>query len=182
MPFSSPGDLPDLEIEPGSPALQEDSLPSEPAGKSTESDLPHCYHYQQQTCLLFFCRWNLLQQGCAFWGLSSKARATLLLQPTRHQEIQKRRHWPVRLCHGCLPTLKLKRSPGWHTHSLHGKNRGPDPQEAGLVSDTILPGVCSQIELQGYKMSPVAQPQVRHLWRHNKHGCNRQNAQFPEGV
>ena len=33
LPFPSPGDLPDLGIEPGSPALQEDSLPSEPSGK-----------------------------------------------------------------------------------------------------------------------------------------------------
>ena len=33
MPFPSPGDLPDLRIEPGSSALQADSLPSEPPGK-----------------------------------------------------------------------------------------------------------------------------------------------------
>jgi len=33
-PFPSPGDLPDPGIEPGSPALQEDSLPTEPPGKS----------------------------------------------------------------------------------------------------------------------------------------------------
>ena len=32
-PFPSPGNLPDPEIEPGSPALQTDSLPSEPPGK-----------------------------------------------------------------------------------------------------------------------------------------------------
>ena len=31
--FPSPGDLPDLGIEPGSPALQADSLLSEPPGK-----------------------------------------------------------------------------------------------------------------------------------------------------
>ena len=31
-PFLSPGDPPDPGIEPGSPALQEDSLPSEPLG------------------------------------------------------------------------------------------------------------------------------------------------------
>ena len=37
LPFPSPGDLPDLGIEPGSPALQADSLPSEPPGK------PICY-------------------------------------------------------------------------------------------------------------------------------------------
>ena len=30
----SPGDLPDPGIEPGSPALQTDALPSEPSGKS----------------------------------------------------------------------------------------------------------------------------------------------------
>ena len=33
LPFPSPGDLPDPGIEPGSPALQVDSLPSEPRGK-----------------------------------------------------------------------------------------------------------------------------------------------------
>ena len=34
LPFPSPGDLPDPGIKPGSPALQADSLPSEPPGKS----------------------------------------------------------------------------------------------------------------------------------------------------
>ena len=33
LPFPSPGGLPDGGIEPGSPALQADSLPSEPLGK-----------------------------------------------------------------------------------------------------------------------------------------------------
>ena len=33
LPFPSSGDLPDPGIEPGSPALQADSLPSEPLGK-----------------------------------------------------------------------------------------------------------------------------------------------------
>ena len=32
LPFPSPGDLPDSGIEPGSPVLQADSLPSEPPG------------------------------------------------------------------------------------------------------------------------------------------------------
>ena len=32
LPFSPPGDLPDPEIEPRSPALQADALPSEPPG------------------------------------------------------------------------------------------------------------------------------------------------------
>ena len=34
-PFPSPGDLPDSGVEPESPALQVDALPSEPPGKST---------------------------------------------------------------------------------------------------------------------------------------------------
>ena len=34
MPFPSPGDLPHPGIEPGSPALQTDSLPSEPPGRA----------------------------------------------------------------------------------------------------------------------------------------------------
>ena len=33
LPFPSPGDLPDPGIEPASPELQADSLPSEPPGK-----------------------------------------------------------------------------------------------------------------------------------------------------
>ena len=33
VPFPSPGHLPDPGIEPGSPALQADALPSEPPGK-----------------------------------------------------------------------------------------------------------------------------------------------------
>ena len=37
-PFPSPGDLPNPGIEPQSPALQADSLPSEPPGKPTIFD------------------------------------------------------------------------------------------------------------------------------------------------
>ena len=33
LPFPSPGDLPDSGVEPGSPTLQADTLPSEPPGK-----------------------------------------------------------------------------------------------------------------------------------------------------
>ena len=36
LPFPSPGDLPDPEIEPGSSALQADTLPSETPGKPQE--------------------------------------------------------------------------------------------------------------------------------------------------
>jgi len=36
LPFPSPGDLPHPQIEPRSPALQADSLPSETPGKPTK--------------------------------------------------------------------------------------------------------------------------------------------------
>ena len=46
LPFPSPGDLPDLGIEPGSPTLQADSLPSEPPGKPVGALLiAHNSHY-----------------------------------------------------------------------------------------------------------------------------------------
>ena len=39
LPFLSSGDLPDPEIEPGSPALQVNSLPPEPPGKQIAIDM-----------------------------------------------------------------------------------------------------------------------------------------------
>ena len=38
LPFPSPGDLPDPGIKPRSPALQADTLTSEPPGKSSKVD------------------------------------------------------------------------------------------------------------------------------------------------
>ena len=40
LPFPSPGDLPDPGIEPRSPVLQADSLPSEPPGKPLHIIVP----------------------------------------------------------------------------------------------------------------------------------------------
>ena len=39
LPFPSPVNLPDPRIEPGSPALQADFLPTEPPGKSKNTEL-----------------------------------------------------------------------------------------------------------------------------------------------
>ena len=39
LPFPSPGDLPNPGMEPGSPALQADALPSEPPGKLNKKAL-----------------------------------------------------------------------------------------------------------------------------------------------
>ena len=40
LPLPPPGDLPDPGIEPASPALQEDSLPSELPGKAPQQPIP----------------------------------------------------------------------------------------------------------------------------------------------
>ena len=39
LPFPSPGDLPDAGTEPGSPALQADSLLTEPQGRAITAQL-----------------------------------------------------------------------------------------------------------------------------------------------
>ena len=39
QPFPSPGDLPNLGIEPGSPTFQAYSLPSEPPGKPSQGSI-----------------------------------------------------------------------------------------------------------------------------------------------
>ena len=45
LPFPSPGDLPHPGIEPGSPALRVDYLPSEPPGKSVSILEPFVKYY-----------------------------------------------------------------------------------------------------------------------------------------
>ena len=49
LPLPSPGDLPDPGIEPRSPALQADSLPSEPPGKPKGTTLTPCPHGHQMS-------------------------------------------------------------------------------------------------------------------------------------
>ena len=68
MPFPSPEDLPDLEIEPGSPALQADSLPSEPSGKPL-SDIIYYgiivrFHKERET----LCWWELTFRAILIGG------------------------------------------------------------------------------------------------------------------
>ena len=52
LPFPSPGDLPDPGIEPGSPALQADSLPAELAGKPRMlfGSTFYSYHSESHDC------------------------------------------------------------------------------------------------------------------------------------
>ena len=57
LPIPSLGDLPDPGIEPGSPALQEDSLPAELPGKSVDLNwLNHLYSIRKCCLLLVFIR------------------------------------------------------------------------------------------------------------------------------
>ena len=58
LPFPSPGDLPDPGIEPGSPGLQADALPSEPPGK------PYLLvsHKKERNCAI--CRDMDESRGC----------------------------------------------------------------------------------------------------------------------
>ena len=49
LPFSSPEDVPEPQIEPGSPALQADSLPSEPPEKAYK----FCF-INEFICIIYF--------------------------------------------------------------------------------------------------------------------------------
>ena len=64
FPFPSPGDLPDPGIEPGSPALQADALPSEPPGEPTAGMGGHIWGW------IFRVLGGVGSQG---WGTASKA-------------------------------------------------------------------------------------------------------------
>ena len=59
LPFLSPGDLPDPGIEPGSPALQADSLPFEPPGKPENTGVGSLF-LLQGIFLTQELNWNLL--------------------------------------------------------------------------------------------------------------------------
>ena len=51
LPFPSPGDLPIPGTEPGSPALQADSLPSEPLGNPKKTILKEMRHQSSKAKL-----------------------------------------------------------------------------------------------------------------------------------
>ena len=67
LPFPSPGNLPNSGIKPRSPALQADSLPSEPQGKSKNTGvgslslLQQIFPTQELNWGLLHCRWSLYQ-------------------------------------------------------------------------------------------------------------------------
>ena len=55
LPFPSPGDLPDPGIEPGSPTLQAEALPSEPPGKEAVLEvLSYPHRHCLKGCFVIF--------------------------------------------------------------------------------------------------------------------------------
>ena len=100
LPFPSPADLPNPGIEPGSPALQTDTLPSEPQGKppfssqhrttmvemldlefrNQGSNLPcvtlHYWYYCRWTnfsgelCKIYVIQWSIYFIHCILWKMN----------------------------------------------------------------------------------------------------------------
>ena len=69
LPFPSPGDLPNPQIQPGSLVLRADSLLSEPSGKCRRTnDNPACLRESFGGCSGWVGRaWRLLPQSCQIW-------------------------------------------------------------------------------------------------------------------
>ena len=86
LPFSSPGELPNSGIKPGSPALQADCLPSEPPGKPNNtrvgslSPFQGIFLTQELNQGLFHCRQILYRWTFFFFNLTVACRI-LVPQP-----------------------------------------------------------------------------------------------------
>ena len=63
--FPSPGDLPNPGIEPGSPSLQADALPSEPPGKPTTQTVSYLVK-----AMVF----SVVMYGCESWTIKKAER------------------------------------------------------------------------------------------------------------
>ena len=60
LPFPSPGNLPDPGIKPGSPALQADSLPFEPSGKTYTNTHTHIHTHTHTHTYIYICIYSAL--------------------------------------------------------------------------------------------------------------------------
>ena len=68
LPFPSPGDLPDPGIEPRSPSLQADTLPSEPPGNPLKScNIIQSLHFHVWLHS-HYCKWNIEFPYCCCIG------------------------------------------------------------------------------------------------------------------
>ena len=73
LPFPSPGDLPDPGIEPWSPALSTDALPSEPPGKSLSLDQTDL-SWQSNVRLVKAMVFPVVMYGCESWTVKKAER------------------------------------------------------------------------------------------------------------
>ena len=84
LPFPSPGDLPNPGIEPASPAIQVDSLPSEPPGhpqilgKQHAKIVNNCQDYGLRSVCFYFLYFSRFWQWASIWWLE-----VLLILKTR---------------------------------------------------------------------------------------------------
>ena len=82
LPFPSPGDLPNPRIEPESPALQADALPSEPPGKDPMYVLLHSMPLTLQQATTNPClQWGLLDTHRQVWVSLLWRHCSFLLGP-----------------------------------------------------------------------------------------------------
>ena len=88
VPFSSPGDLPDLGIKPWSSALQEDSLLPEPPGKPMLTYIIYSFIHHQGLCMI----WEYVSSWAPLLGQLNLA------------------HVPCWLCNASVPLERLVHS------------------------------------------------------------------------
>ena len=77
LPFPSPGDLPDLAMEPRSPALQADSLPFELPGIYILGSPIRCWPPRERGCPLLHWLWGLYSDPGTQWTWWSTGRPSL---------------------------------------------------------------------------------------------------------
>ena len=145
LPFPSPGNLPDPGIEPGSPTLQADALPSEPPGK------PRKDHVKSQGShkLTAGCR-DGLQPGQGDIGESPVVQwlgILLPMQGTRVQSLVQEDSTCFRatalLYHSCWPpALKPTKCNYWSSCTREWPSWSPQPEKApGSNRDPVQPKI-----------------------------------------
>ena len=156
LPFSSPGDLPNPGIEPGSPALQADFLPSEPPGKPPLHGKYRGKSRSSDRFYFLYCRW-LLQPLVVFWKESYD-------KPRQH--IKKQRHHfankdPYSQIYGFsnshVQMWQLDHKEGWASEELMLLNCGAGedstvPWTARRSNQSILKDIKPEYSLERLKV------------------------------
>ena len=149
LPFPSPGDLPDPGIEPGSPALQAESLPTEPSGKGS---------------YIYTCVGNLLCRPGVGW---QRVQHSFTAHPSDHSASCSLS------AHGPLPHLSvcLHMSRWWLPCQLIGKERACNAGHPGSIPGLgRSPGEGNGNPLQ---YSCLENPMDRGAWWATVHGVTK---------